>query len=151
MKKLIALRGVAKVGKSQTIRKAYDLLLAEYPSAHRDGLIGQIDMRVVLTIEGAMIGIESTGDPNSRLKASLKLFVQRGCQAILCATRTSGMAVDWVSRLSGTYNIVWLEQVAEPEPSKQHSRNAQMAANIVGEVRQVIAHNNALQRALPRR
>lgn len=152
MKKVIALRGVAKVGKSQTIRKAYDLLLVQYPSAQRGCLIiGKTDVRVILTIDGVRIGIESQGDPNGRLKASLDLFVQEGCQVIVCATRTSGMTVEAVNRLEGSYNLFWFDQVVEPQPSEQASRNHQMATRIVEEVKQAIAHDNALQRTLPRR
>lgn len=143
MKKVIALRGVAKVGKSQTIKKAYSLLLVEYPSAQRDCLIvGKTDVRVILTIDGVKIGIESQGDPNGRLKASLDSFVREGCQVIVCATRTSGMTVEAVNRLGDRYDVVWFDQVVEPQPSGQASRNHQMAARIVEEVKQVIAHSN---------
>lgn len=152
MKKLIALRGIAKVGKSQTIRKAYDLLCAEYPSANRDYLIdGSTDVRVILAVDGVKVGIESQGDPGGRLEASLDLFVREGCQVIACATRTSGATVEAVRRLETSYTVVWFDQVKEPQPSVQASKNYQMASRIVEEVKAVIAHNNALQRTLPRR
>lgn len=124
MKKVIALRGVAKLGKSQTIRMAYNLLLAEYPTARRDYLIIRADVRVILTIDAVRIGIESQGDPNGRLEASLDLFRREGCQLIICATRTSGMTVEAVNHLGRNYDLVWVDQVVEQQPSEQQSRRA---------------------------
>src|SRR5438270_370149 len=92
MKKVIALRGISSKGKSQTIRQAYDLLVAKYPQARVEHLAKSwgIDIKVVLTINGVKIGIESRGDPSNRLPESLTEFAEMGCEVIICATRTRG-------------------------------------------------------------
>ncbi len=60
MKNLFALRGKKRIGKSQTIRTAAEMLTANHPDAtieHNETTKG--DMRVVLTINRWRIGIDS--------------------------------------------------------------------------------------------
>ena len=75
MKKIIALRGVKDVGKSSTLRKTYELLKKKYPNCQCvEHHIDRVDIKVVITINGVKIGIESQGDPNSRLLVSLNIL-----------------------------------------------------------------------------
>jgi len=92
------------------------------------------DVRVVLTINGLKIGIES----GSRLvKESLNLFVTMGCEVIICATRTSGATVDAVNALQG-FAAHWLEQREQSQPNEQILRSLVMARNIVEKVEVLI-------------
>lgn len=139
--KVISLQGIANVGKSETVKKAYVMLKAKYPNATilREE-IGRVDITVILIIKNIKIGIESQGDPNGRLvKESLERFVQKGCQIIICNTRTSGRTVDAVIELQQKhkYEVVWLQQV-KAEPSAQHSSNVEMAEKIIGEAEKII-------------
>ena len=137
MKKIIALRGVGNRGKSQTIKDACDLL-AKYPGATIEHLAvtrGR-DIKVLVTINGTKIGIESQGDPSNRLPASLKEFVGMGCEIIICATRSSGDTVEAVRKLGRDYEIVWLshgENLVNSE-SKQKVRNQKTVKQIIAEV-----------------
>lgn len=81
MRKIIALWGAKNVGKSTVISKVYNLLLALYPDAEvEEGYrINKFDIKVVFTINGVKIGIESQGDPGGRLPDSLQEFVKKGC------------------------------------------------------------------------
>ena len=95
MKKVFALKGRRNVGKSQTIRTVDELLRAKYQSAtveheHRT----RAELRVVLSIDGVKIGVESTGE-------NLDLFVNLGCEIVICATRTKGKTVNAVNALPG--------------------------------------------------
>ena len=56
------------------------------------------------------MGIESQGDPSSRLRQSLSAFVAAKCDIIFCACRTSGMTVGWVNSLSPGYSIHFVTQ-----------------------------------------
>lgn len=89
-KTVIANLGIAKHGKSETIKRLTQLILLKFPQAISN--ISQIDysndIKVIISIGSAIIGIESTGDPNSSLKSSLDEFVLAGCNIIICATRT---------------------------------------------------------------
>jgi hypothetical protein len=137
MKKVIALRGRSNVGKSSTIKQAYELLLAKYPRAEKEHEIFRVDIRVVLTINGVKVGIESQGDPGSRLVESLRLFVKLGCKIIVCATRTKGKTVDAVNKLEPNYEIFWIEQIATKSADRKSS-NLGTAKRIVKEVENII-------------
>ncbi len=88
------------------------------------------DFTVILLIKGRKVGIESQGDPNSRLGGSLQLFVKEKCNVIICATRTRGQTVDAVNTLKKQYEIVWFQQVKSLPPKHQAANNA-MARQIV--------------------
>mgnify|MGYP001590677526 CR=1 FL=1 len=137
--KIIALRGVSNVGKSTTIKKVYDLLTAKYKDATSEPPFLGVDIRVVLTINGIKIGIESQGDPSGRLEESLSLFVKVGCKVIICATRTRGQTVDAVDNLKQNYEIVWLQQEYKANASEQEANNLAMAKKIIMEAEKVIS------------
>jgi hypothetical protein len=131
LKKVFALKGKRNVGKSQTIRTVDELLRAKYPGAtveHEHGT------RIVLSINGVKIGIESVDQNNE----SFDVFVNLGCDVIVCATRTSGKTVNAVNALP-EYEVVWLEQRAQPAPFEQVLSNLAMARHIVEETEKTIA------------
>ncbi len=113
MKKTIfANWGHAQQGKSDTIKRIVQEILATYPTATTSPSTINFsgDIQVVITIGQISIGIESQGDPNSRLFESLKMFSSANCDIIICSTRTSGRTVGAVSALhySHGYDIVWV-------------------------------------------
>lgn len=130
-KTVFALYGSANVGKSATIRKIFDLLTLAYPNApvqhlHNPG----VDISAILEIKGVFIGIESQGDPGSRLAQSLEKFRNAKCRIIVCATRNWGGTVDAVKQLESEYSVVWHKKKAEPIVKLQDRRN-KVAARIV--------------------
>jgi len=138
-KEVIGLRGKRNVGKSQTIRKVYDLLKSRHKNVKEEyKSLAKVDVRVVLTINRAKIGIESQGDPSSRLEESLLLFVKVECTVIVCATRTRGQTVKAVEKLQPDYELLWLEQDVRLSVSEQEASNNAMAQRIVGEVEKAI-------------
>lgn len=110
MKKIIALKGKGNSGKTQTIRKVFNELCAQDKDTKVEILIDNADIKAIVTIKGIKIGIESQGDPNSRLKDSLNEFSKKDCDIIVCATRTSGMTVEWVKNLDG-FTPIWINQI----------------------------------------
>lgn len=139
-KEVIGLWGKGNVGKSQTIKKVYDLLKSKHKNVkeeHKEE--GRVDIIVVLTIGTTRIGIESQGDPCSRLEESLRLFVKLGCTVIVCATRTRGQTVKAVEKLQPNYEILWFEQSVKSTVSEQQASNNAMAQQIIGEVEKAIA------------
>ncbi len=140
MKQVIALSGVAKKGKSQTIISVYELLVAKYRDAKVEHLAGSLgaDVKVLITINGITIGIESQGDPlPGRLPKSLADFVKIGCEIIVCATRSYGATVEAVEKLKNAhgYDVITFEQQdAGKSKSAQQSANQKMAEAIVAEV-----------------
>jgi hypothetical protein len=133
MGKVVAVQGVSNVGKSTAIRAAYDAILAKYPSAMVSYRLLRKDVRAVITIDGVKIGIESQGDPGSRLLESLKLFVKEGCDLIVCATRTSGATVEALNRLGHRYDIEWIRHrsLSGAERSTQHGVTVERILEVV--------------------
>ena len=139
MKKLFAFRGTSKRGKSQIIRTVDELLRKKFPSAiveheHRT----PVELRVVLTIDGVKIGIETTGENITRIKESFDLFVSLGCEVIICATRTKGQTVTAVETLAG-YEVVWFERRAQSDPVERLFSNIAIARQLVEEVQKALA------------
>jgi hypothetical protein len=133
MKQLIGLYGTSNVGKSQTIRFVYEklcnenfLILEEFEQI----IPTEGDICVVIIINGKLIGIESQGDPNSRIFISLPKFVKIKCDIILCATRTRGATVKEVEKLSSDYEIKWVKKEEETNVTKQKSANDNLANEI---------------------
>ena len=132
MKKVFALKGRRNLGKSQTIRTVEELLRAKYPGAKVEHEYRtRTELRVVLSINGVKIGVESTGE-------NLDLLVSLGCEIIICATKTTGKTVNAVNALPG-YEVVWLEQRAQSAPFEQVLSNLAMARHIVEETEKSLA------------
>jgi len=140
-KKIIALKGAPRVGKSETVKKAYALLKAKYPNAKIEfEKILTTDITVILKIKNVKIGIESQGDPNGHLvTGSLTRFVKESCQVIICATRTRGQTVEAVEEVQQKhqYDVVWLKQV-RLEESARAANNREIANRIIKETEEII-------------
>ncbi|HID82787.1 MAG TPA: hypothetical protein EYH06_07515 [Chromatiales bacterium] len=124
MSDIIALKGRGNSGKTQTIKAVFKNLKIKYPSAKITILEpNTTEIKIIIDINGIKVGLESQGDPNSRLKQSLSDFSNAKCDIIICATRTSGMTVQWVNSYSSQYNITFLQQ-------SYVLKNSQSATNI---------------------
>lgn len=138
IKTIIAIRGVANQGKSASIKIAYSLLKGIYPAAKIEELYIGVDITVVMTIDGVKVGIESQGDPNSRLFQSLDHFVNIGCKVIVCATRSRGATVEAVNSLAGKYRVEWYPKQGMSSESKQAAANQSVAQQIVAAVQAAV-------------
>ena len=121
MKIAIAQCGTASVGKSTTVRLIFDTLRTTYIEAKVAHLrVSRKEVRAILTVGSARIGIESHGDPGSEAqKASLKLFVREECDAIICACRTRGETHDLVAKLAEHgYTLDWRARIGAPTNAK---------------------------------
>lgn len=68
------------------------------------------DFRLVLNINNLIVGIESLGDPYSKLKERLEYLVEGfGCDIIICATREKGATVESVNYVANKFNFqtIW--------------------------------------------
>lgn len=112
MPRLFALQGPGNCGKSETLIQLFQIIQTKYPNATVQTLhTGTKDIAVIIRrINGLVVGIESQGDPQSRLENSLTDFAEAKCDIIFCGCRTRGMTVDWVYALSSSYNICFITQ-----------------------------------------
>lgn len=141
---ILACHGVANQGKSETIKNLSKLLIAKYPNAIIDYINSnyKYDITVVITIGNVKIGIESQGDPNSRLGKSLQEFTskQNPCDIIICSTRTSGSTVTLVSNLHTAYDIIWISNMVSKEKNTTNL-NAHSAEYFLYVVEQIMQGN----------
>jgi hypothetical protein len=133
-KTIIAVRGVANKGKSGTIKIVYSLLKKLYPTAVIEELTIGVDITVVMTIDEVKVGIESQGDPNSRLFNSLGHFVKIGCKVIVCATRSRGATEEAVNSLAGDFQVEWFPKISISSASQHEAANRSDAQQIVAAV-----------------
>jgi hypothetical protein len=92
-------------GKTESVRQFAISLLSAYPVRTEIIPIPAIipikgDFRIIVKINGIIIGIESQGDPNSRLKIKLnELADVYKCDIIVCTSRTRGETIVAVDSL----------------------------------------------------
>lgn len=105
----IAIYGSSSQGKSETVRETANLLLSAYPNHTLQAIYTGADITYIVETNGIKIGIESQGDPNSRMFQSLKIFVDKGCDIIICSCRSRGATADTAEDLhrSHKYEIIW--------------------------------------------
>lgn len=85
--------GSSNQGKTSSIRRVFELLREKYPDVD---IINESEGEAlaIFTIRGIRIGIETQGDPGSRMFGSLDMFERLDCQIIVCACRTRGYTFE---------------------------------------------------------
>lgn len=139
-KTILVLRGKSNIGKTTTIKKVYELLKEKYPQSNINEIIakrntlGEIeyDIKVIIIIDGIKIGIESQGDPGSRLEKSLKYFIDNKCDIILCAARTWGKTNNIIEAYSNLFKIIWIRK--EIDKSNNEESNQKQAIEIIKKI-----------------
>lgn len=113
MSHVYALQGPGNCGKSSTLIQLFQMVQAKYPAATVQKIrSGTIDVAVVIRgVGGLVVGIESQGDPGSRLKDTLPELATAKCDLIFCACRTNGKTVGWVNDLNPPYRMHFVTQV----------------------------------------
>jgi cytidylate kinase len=108
-KTVIAISGASNKGKSASITEIVQRVTLHFPSTVVDYKITAVDVKAIIQIGNVKIGVESQGDPGSRLGASLQEFIKEGCDIIICATRTRGETVELVNEMFSLYrfDIIW--------------------------------------------
>lgn len=121
-KTVVANWGHAQQGKSDTIKRVAKKILKHFSKAISTPPTVDFskDIKIIIAIGKIKIGIESQGDPNSRLFESLKEFSRLKCDLIICSTRTSGATVNAVDNLhkSNGYDIIWATNYRSNEKSQ---------------------------------
>lgn len=126
---MLGLYAGEKSGKSETIKIVLQILLERFPEhavIFETGKNGG-DVKALLFVHGAKVGIESQGDPNSRQMQSIKDFTDIGCDIILSASRTRGMTTNSIKAHQNQYQIYWYHKNRETEQEKWHASNKNIA------------------------
>lgn len=131
---IFAIRGKANIGKTSTIKYIYEFLKEKYPNSVIEKVILSTDIKIVITINNILIGIESQGDPNSRLAESLDDFIKNNCNIIICGARTRGMTNDWIKKYSTQFEIKWIKKVISDDKTNEDKDNRNQATQIVKKI-----------------
>ena len=69
------------------------------------------EIKATIKIGNTLVGIESQGDPGSRMQQSVDDFVAWGCEIILVACRNQGDTINTITNLESNhgYTVLWLQ------------------------------------------
>ena len=143
-KTIIAVHGRANEGKSETIKNVCKIILDTFPIAKpsKENINYSDDINLIIDINGVRIGIESQGDPNSRMiwKKTVRKLAEEKCDIILCATRTSGETVKTVDKIANDfdYHTLWISSYFSPKLNKS-ILNLKAANNIIEIIKSIIS------------
>lgn len=115
MKTILAIWHTSNKGKTETLREFTNLLLLSFPTYRHifpnpAAIPARGDFRLVVEINGKIIGIESKGDPRTGLhNRLLDLADNFKCDIILCTSRTKGETVEAVDNLflNRGFQTIW--------------------------------------------
>lgn len=111
LKKLvIANLGRADMGKTTSIRKVFNILSTKYPETTYTIDSSNGEVKATIKIGDVLVGIETQGDPGTRMPDSLDEFVNMECGIILVACRSTAYTLRYkVESLEEKgYEILWL-------------------------------------------
>jgi len=136
MKVLFAIRGIANIGKSTTVKNVLAVLLARFPRGewsvykHRRG---RKDILGVFTIDGVKIGIEAQGDVAEKLGNSLEQLMEDGCEIIVCTDRSRRLDEQPVEDMEA-YGF----EIRIRPKNRQDGRDQTLAGEIVDEIEELL-------------
>lgn len=127
MKLIIANRGGHDIGKTTSIRNAFNVLQAKYPmtttvyepvGVSSFPIVGG-EVKATIKIGTTLVGIETQGDPGSRMQQSVDDFVTWGCEIILVACRNQGGTINKITNLESNhgYTVLWLQNGKCTDPA----------------------------------
>jgi hypothetical protein len=144
-KTIIGVYGGVKEGKSSTIKMVCKKLLSDFPNAITDdkNINYNADINLIIKLGKIWIGIESQGDPNSRMitEDTIKKLAFEECQIIICATRTSGETVKKVDSIANKfdYSTIWKSSYFTSDSNNFETLNRMAAEEIIGLIKSLIA------------
>jgi hypothetical protein len=130
---IFALFGKGASGKSSTIAYVLEELLkhANDSNVHRGNRrqAGPSEVwSAVLTVQGIRVGIASPGDNEEAVRRRVEPLVAKGCQIIVCATRSGGGSVAALKQIAEEadppFEIEWIEKVPVEVNLEQGNRTA---------------------------
>ena len=128
-KLVIANRGSKEQGKTSSIREVYNILVARYPT---NVYFDYGDIMATIQIGDILVGLESQGDPGSRIFDSLKKFMELGCDVIVCACRSYGDTTDAVNALADDgYQVIFATNDKSDDKAMQVVLNKKYATRVV--------------------
>lgn len=112
MKKIIALYGSGKKGKTSTLKKLIEEMRKDSSFSEEEEKAEQYlndDERIICTYKNKKIAITTGGDTEDIIKENLAFFEEHECDILVTATRTKGKTVDYIEDYENKNNIkiIW--------------------------------------------
>lgn len=138
-KSIIAIYGRQNEGKSEIIKRVCQLLIANHSDAIPSSQIVDYNTDVLLTIQiGTIkIGIESQGDPGTRMLnegESIEQLAKTVCDIIICVSRSRGETVNRIDEVANKYGYETIWKSSYYSPHHNHRRINHLAAKEVFEL-----------------
>lgn len=135
MKEIIVLTGIANVGKSTTLNRVVELLKERFPRLREIAVLRRtrIEIRIVVEIDGVLVGIDSRGDRAEHVEDALEALRRERCSIIVCASHTRGGTIEQVRQFSKAhgYGIFEISKTATASDVLQAGANGSCALDIV--------------------
>jgi predicted kinase len=140
-KTMIALWGIGNLGKTTTIRLAYETLRKEAKVIDPGRRARKEVIGAILEIDGVKVGFASQGDLAEILEELLAPLIEAGCLVIICATHTRGGTVETVNQLASQaqppFKLVWIPKAG---PQVDHADgNQKKADELISAIRTAVA------------
>ena len=141
-KTIIGIYGRANEGKSSSIKLVCQKILRDYPNTSVPEEVNYSgDIFVIINLGSIRIGIESQGDPKSRMisEDTIRKLAEAKCDIIICATRTGGETVKKVDTIADEfdYHTLWLSSFWSPSLNN-NVLNDQLSDVIIEFIRSLI-------------
>lgn len=131
-KRIIVLYNKSNSGKSTIFKNVDELISKKYKDCKNTTLHNNYDICKIYNINGISVGIESQGDPGSRLNESLKCFNEKKCDIIICTSRTKGETVNSIVAYEKFgYEILWFSNITSKTQTTTSNLNKLTAKFII--------------------
>jgi len=138
MATIIALRGRANCGKSETIRILPELLVQNGYQQIRSNLGTHVDFTAVLEKNRTLVGITSAGDTFDLVHDSLQELIDDGCEICVCACRTHDRGGHGTNAAIDTF-AEYQKRYVEKTISSDHAQaNRADAQRILDEIENLV-------------
>lgn len=121
-KTIIANYGAGSLGKSSSIKAVFEKIKKRYNHSISDfSDDGDVKAIIHLIDYDIKIGLESQGDPNSRMKTTMNLFIKEHCDIIIAACRTKGDTINKIYDMNNRngYEVIWAQNIISG--NKEHN------------------------------
>ncbi|MCR5766182.1 MAG: hypothetical protein K6G09_09440 [Treponema sp.] len=138
-KKIFCLQGEQKRGKTSTLIKLWEIILAKYKNGLSDDYVQLfVDaynydfVGVITDVEGHKIGINSRGDDFNWIERWNKKLADNNCDIIFCACHQRGKTIDAIKAFEKIgYKVVFIPKEIIEGEKKQEQINKKQAEELL--------------------
>ncbi|MBD2812347.1 hypothetical protein ID853_16030 [Xenorhabdus sp. Vera] len=143
MKKIFALKGSTRTGKTKTLK---DHLLKKLATLSNSVPIYKskdegYDVTVIFVINNIRVGVSTGGDNAKIIDENVGYLIKEECEIIISATRTKGGTIDAIKKLAGKeYLIEWINKSRTDNKNEQQQEelNKSDADIIFNEIKKIV-------------